>query len=54
MAEGRTSRLELAIGAMGTAFAEPSIRRLTIAWFAEMAGRWALLVATLGRAVNMP
>jgi hypothetical protein len=54
MADGRTSRLDHAIGAMGTALAEPSIRRLTVAWFAVMAGRWALRVATLGRAVNTP
>jgi Major Facilitator Superfamily len=30
-----------------TALAEPSIRRLTVAWFCVMAGKWALLVATL-------
>lgn len=32
---------------MRTAMAEGSIRRLTVAWFAVMAGKWALLVATL-------
>lgn len=47
MAEGRPGRLDLAIGALRTALAEPAIRRLTVAWFAVMAGKWALLVATL-------
>ena len=43
----RPARLDLALSAMRTALAEPSIRRLTIAWFWVMAGKWALLVATL-------
>ena len=47
MEERRPGTLDLAIGALRTALAEPSIRRLTIAWFAVMAGKWALLVVTL-------
>lgn len=47
MTERRTGQLDLALSAMRTALAEPSIRRLTVAWFCIMAGKWALLVATL-------
>jgi hypothetical protein len=47
MGEGPAGRFDVAIGALRTALAEPSIRRLTVAWFAVMAGKWALLVATL-------
>ncbi|HET9084388.1 MAG TPA: MFS transporter [Candidatus Limnocylindrales bacterium] len=47
MSERRTRRLDLALSAMRTALAEPAIRRLTFAWFCVMAGKWALLVATL-------
>jgi hypothetical protein len=47
MEERRSGTLDVAIGALRTAVAEPSIRRLTIAWFAVMAGKWALLVVTL-------
>jgi MFS family permease len=47
MREGRTTPFDTAVSAMRTALAEPSIRRLTIAWFCVMAGKWALLVATL-------
>lgn len=47
MAGQRPQGLDAAIGAMRTALAEPSIRRLTIAWFAVMAGKWALLIVTL-------
>jgi hypothetical protein len=47
MEERRSGTLDAAIGALHIALAEPSIRRLTIAWFAVMAGKWALLVVTL-------
>jgi hypothetical protein len=47
MEERRSGTLDPAIGALRIALAEPSIRRLTIAWFAVMAGKWALLVVTL-------
>lgn len=36
-----------AIGALRTTLLEPTLRRLTIAWFTINAGRWALLVTTL-------
>jgi MFS family permease len=47
MAKGPAGRIDLAIGAVRMALGEPAIRRLTAAWFAVMAGKWALLVATL-------
>lgn len=53
MTEGPAGRLDLAIGALRTALAEPAIRRLTVAWFAVMAGKWALLVATLVMAYDL-
>ena len=53
MEERRPGTLGLAIGALRTALAEPSIRRLTVAWFAVMAGKWALLVVTLVTAYQL-
>lgn len=47
MAEVPAGRAVLATAAVRIALAEPAIRRLTAAWFAVMAGKWALLVATL-------
>ena len=44
MAEGLTDRLDPAIGALRTALAERSIRRLIVAWAASNAGQYALLV----------
>ena len=44
MAEGLTGRLEPALGALRTALAEGSIRRLLVAWAASNAGQYALLV----------
>jgi len=40
-------RLDPAVGALGTAMADASVRRLVVAWFAVVAGKWALLVTTL-------
>lgn len=47
MEEGPRGQVDLALRALRTALAEPAIRRLTIAWFTVMAGKWALLVVTL-------
>jgi hypothetical protein len=47
MAEGLTSRLDPAIGALRTALAEGSIRRLIVAWAASNAGQYAVLVINL-------
>ena len=47
MAEGLTSRLDPAVGALRTALAERSIRRLIAAWAASNAGQYALLVINL-------
>ena len=47
MNERPMRRLDLPLSAIWTALGEPSIRRLTVAWFCVMAGKWALLVATL-------
>jgi MFS family permease len=41
------SHLEPAIGALRTAMADAAVRRLIVAWFAVIAGKWALLVTTL-------
>ncbi len=40
-------RLEPAVGALRTALTDTALRRLIVAWFAVVAGKWALLVATL-------
>ena len=40
-------RLEPAVGALRTALADTALRRLIVAWFAVIAGKWALLVTTL-------
>jgi hypothetical protein len=40
-------RLEPAVGALRTAMADAAVRQLIIAWFAVVAGKWALLVTTL-------
>jgi cyclic nucleotide-binding protein/MFS transporter len=47
MAEGLTGRLDPAIGALRTALAEGSIRRLIVAWAASNAGQYAVLVINL-------
>jgi hypothetical protein len=47
MADGLRSRLDPAIGALRTALAERSIRRLIVAWAASNAGQYALLVINL-------
>ncbi|MGH2474618.1 MAG: hypothetical protein ACRDIL_05085, partial [Candidatus Limnocylindrales bacterium] len=36
-----------ALGALRTTLGDAALRRLIIAWFAVMAGKWALLVTTL-------
>lgn len=36
-----------ATGALRTTLEDPALRRLIVAWFAVMAGKWALLVTTL-------
>lgn len=45
------SRLPAAVlpatGALRTTLEDPALRRLIVAWFAVMAGKWALLVTTL-------
>lgn len=40
-------RLDPAVGSLRTAMAERAVRRLVIAWFAVVAGKWTLLVTTL-------
>lgn len=40
-------RLEPALGAMRTALTDAALRRLIVAWFAVVAGKWTLLVTTL-------
>jgi Cyclic nucleotide-binding domain/Major Facilitator Superfamily len=40
-------RLAPAVGSLRTAIAEPATRRLIVAWFAIVAGKWMLLVTTL-------
>jgi MFS family permease len=40
-------RLAQAVASLRTALAEPATRRLVIAWFAIVAGKWTLLVTTL-------
>jgi MFS family permease len=47
MAQGLTGRLDPALGALRTALAEGSIRRLLVAWAASNAGQYALLVINL-------
>jgi MFS family permease len=47
MAEGLTSRLDPAVGALRTALSEPAIRRLIVAWAASNAGQYAVLVINL-------
>jgi hypothetical protein len=41
------SRLNPAVGAVATAMADEAVRRLLVAWFAVVAGKWTLLVTTL-------
>ena len=40
-------RLAQAVASLRTALAEPATRRLVVAWFAVVAGKWTLLVTTL-------
>jgi hypothetical protein len=40
-------RLGPAVASLRTAMADPAVRRLVIAWFTVVAGKWALLVTTL-------
>ncbi len=40
-------RLAPAVASLRTAMAEPAVRRLVVAWFTVVAGKWALLVTTL-------
>ena len=47
MPQRLAGRLEPAVGALRTAMADTAVRRLIIAWFAVVAGKWALLVTTL-------
>ena len=47
MASRLTDAIRPAIGALRTTLGDPSLRRLIIAWFTVMAGKWALLVTTL-------
>ena len=47
MVQGRGGRLDPAVGALRTALAEPTIRRLIVAWAASNAGQYAVLVINL-------
>jgi hypothetical protein len=47
MKGGLTVRLDPAVSALRTAFSEPAIRQLMVAWLAANAGQWALLVINL-------
>jgi len=40
-------RLPLAVASLRTSMADPAVRRLVVAWFAVVAGKWTLLVTTL-------
>jgi Cyclic nucleotide-binding domain/Major Facilitator Superfamily len=40
-------RLDPAVGSLRTAMADRAVRRLVVAWFAVVAGKWTLLVTTL-------
>jgi Cyclic nucleotide-binding domain/Major Facilitator Superfamily len=40
-------RLAPAVASLRTSMADPAVRRLVVAWFAVVAGKWALLVTTL-------
>ena len=40
-------RLAPAVSSLRTSMADPAVRRLVVAWFAVVAGKWALLVTTL-------